>query len=245
MAEIKMVSTATVESLASNIPLNMDSYRGIGFGGASSAVGWNIDVPGVSWDDTFPMHLSAADNESSEIENSYTVYSALTGMTPAIARDERIWVRLCHVELFDYARQRWMTSAGLSEGSVEKHFFASGVVGSRDDNSIGRLWWNGHVASIAFPSDIRRGLVALLRRANIRKQVIDRADSAFRSALIGPLLTVIEGSSWINENDKAIATFMKHVNRQFGGVVLEDVREHELLRVLGQCLKAAELAHER
>ncbi len=245
MAEIKMVSTAIVESLASSIPSNMDSYRGIGFGGASSAVGWNVDVPGVSWDDTIPMHLLAADNESSEIENSHTVYSALSGMTPAIARDERIWVRLCHVELFEYAKQRWMTSAGLSEGSVKKHFFASGVVGSRDDNSIGRLWWNGHVASIAFPSDIRRGLVALLRRANIRKQVIDRADSAFRSALIGPLLTVIEGSSWINENDKAIATFMKHVNRQFGGVVLEDVREQELLRVLEQCLKAAEFAHER
>ncbi len=245
MAEVKMVSLATVESLVSSVPMNMHLYRGAGFASESSTLGWNIEVPGVYWDDSFPMHLSSADDESSEIENSYIVHSALRGMTPAIARDERIWVRLCHAELFDYAQKRWMTSSGLSEGAVSKHFFASGVVGSRDDNSIGRLWWNGHVASVAFPSDVRRGLVALLRRANIRKQVIDRADSAFRSALIGPLLTVIEGSAWINENDRAIATFMKSVNRRFGGLVLEDVPVGDVRNELEKCLEAAELAQGR
>lgn len=241
MIEIKMVSSATVEVLASNVATNMGLYRGAGFESESSTIGWNIEVPGVYWDDSIPMELSTEDDEFTEIENSLAVYSALRGMTPAIARDERIWVRICHVELFDYAQRRWMTSAGLSEGAVSKHFFASGVVGSRDNNSVGRLWWNGHVASIAFPTDIRRGLMALLGRANIRKQVVDRADSAFRSALIGPLLTVIEDSSWIKQNDKAIAAFMKNVNRRFGGIVLEDVPVAEVTQALLNCLRTAEL----
>ncbi|MCU1065977.1 DUF6339 family protein [Stenotrophomonas maltophilia] len=242
---ITMVSAEVVESLASAVSTSMDLYRQRGFSNESSAAGWNIEVPGVSWDDSIPIYLSPDDNEASEVENSYVVYSALSGMTPAIARDERIWVRLCHVELFDYAKKRWMTSAGLSEAAVSKHFFASGVVGSRDDNSIGRLWWNGHVASLAFPSDLRRGLSVLLKRANIRKQVIDRADSAFRVALIGPLLREIEGSAWISENDKAIATFMKHVNRRFGGIVLEDLPEGAVRDSIRQCLKDAELASAR
>lgn len=242
---ITMVSAEVVESLASAVSTSMDLYRQRGFSSESSAAGWNIEVPGVSWDDSIPMYLSPDDNETSEVENSYVVYSALSGMTPAIARDERIWVRLCHVEFFDYAKKRWMTSAGLSEAAVSKHFFASGVVGSRDDNSIGRLWWNGHVASLAFPSDLRRGLSVLLKRANIRKQVIDRADSAFRVALIGPLFREIEESAWISENDKAIATFMKHVNRRFGGIVLEDLPEDAVRDSIRQCLKDAELASAR
>ena len=90
-----------------------------------------------------------------DIEASRTLYRALPGMTPALAREERVWVRLSHVECLGYARDRWLTGqiGERLDQQVRLHLFASGLTGIRDDNALSRLWWNMHIATIADPDD--------------------------------------------------------------------------------------------
>lgn len=117
-------------------------------------------------------------------------------------------------------------------------FFAPGFPGCRDDNAIGRLWWNGHIAELACPDDIDLGLTRLLARANIRLQVIERADTAFRQPLVSGVVRLL-GDSWFETSDPAVADFMFEVNKRSGGIVFEALNTEEIDDHLARCLRIA------
>ena len=114
----------------------------------------------------------------------------------------------------------------------------TGLTGSRDDNAIGRLWWNAHVAKLANPDDIEFGLNRLLARANIRLQILDRADTAFRQPLIAGVVRIL-GDSWFSTYDAAVADFGFEVNKASGGIIFEALSESEIDAHLAHCLAAA------
>jgi hypothetical protein len=162
-------------------------------------------------------------------------------MTPALAREERLWARLCHVECLEYARQRWLHGEGKFAAAVGLHFFAPSLPGCRDDNAIGRLWWNGHIAALACPDDVELGLRRLLARANIRLQVFDRTDTAFRQPLISGIVRLLAVENWFNTYDAAVADFMYEVNKHSGGVVFEALSDDNVDAHLAWCLEFAKL----
>jgi hypothetical protein len=75
------------------------------------------------------------------------------------------------------------------------------------------------------PDDPEEGLRRLLRRANNRLQIVDRADTAFRQPLVAGILRLLGNEAWFDTYDAAIADFMFEVNKRSGSVVFEAFEE--------------------
>jgi hypothetical protein len=239
MLPIKLLSQAALDELASGIETNAERYAGGTFDDSAKGNGWAIETTIATYDPSFPSRLLPSSGSNAEINNSKVVYSAFQGITPALAREERLWARLCHVECLEFSRARWIKGDESLRDDVKRHFFAPSLPHARDDNAIGRLWWNGHIASLAFPGDIDRGLKALLSRANVRLQVVDRADTAFRRPLIQGIARLLEQDDWIHSTDDAISFFMYEVNKRSGGIIFEALPIRAIDEHLLTCLSHA------
>jgi len=236
---IKLLSAAVVERLSSAVSNNLERYRTGNFDDLALESGWEIVTSRARWDPVIVDELDPAGGAETEIKNSLVIFNGFEGMTPALAREERLWARLCHVECLDFARQRWLRGGQDIEKDVRRHFFAAGLTGCRDDNAIGRLWWNGYVASIASPDNIELGLQRLLARANNRLQIVDRADTAFRQPLLQGICRLLGREAWFNSSDEAIAKFMFEVNKRSGGIVFEALQDTAVDAHLTACLDHA------
>ena len=58
------------------------------------------------------------ENNLYDIENTEIIYTALEGLTPSQASDERLWVALTHKYFWEYMRKRWPVEGK----SKEKNF---------------------------------------------------------------------------------------------------------------------------
>uniref|UniRef100_UPI0035CC190A DUF6339 family protein n=1 Tax=uncultured Sphingomonas sp. TaxID=158754 RepID=UPI0035CC190A len=221
MQPIRLLAATVVEDLSKNIDTNLIRYTGGDFLDLEKESGWAIETALATWDPAIATNLDPTGTPTAEISNSLLIYKGLQGMTPALAREERLWTRLCHVECLEYARKRWIGKEESAASAVRLHFFAAGLRGCRDQNAIGRLWWNGHLAALAMPDDIEGGLKLLLTRANYRLQIVDRADSAFRQPLVSGIFRLLEAESWFDVQDDNIAYFMFEVNKRSGGILFE------------------------
>lgn len=239
MEPFKFLSQSVLDQLVSAVPENLERYRSGDFNDLAVESGWAIDTTLAKWNPEIVGRLDPAVEAEAEINNSLMIYNGFKGMTPALAREERLWARLCHVEFLEFARARWLRNTDHLQRDVENHFFGSTLTGCRDDNAIGRLWWNGYVASLACPDDQERGLRLLLSRANIRLQVIDRADTAFRTPLLRAVMRRLEAEGWLGETDTAIADFMYELNKRSGGKVFEAMNEAALDQHLSECVRLA------
>lgn len=236
---LKLLSTTVVEQLATDVEKNLDRYLSGGFTDLAKGNGWAIETSIAQWDPAIVARLDPAGTPDAEVNNSLIVYRGLKSMTPALAREERLWTRLCHIECLSYVRERWLREGDRLASQVRSHFFASGLPGCRDDNAIGRLWWNGHIASLACPDNVELGLQLLLARANIRLQIVDRADTAFRQPLIGGIFRLLEVDPWFACDDAAIADFMYEVNKRSGGIIFEALTDERIDEHLEYCLNLA------
>lgn len=236
---VRLLAATVVEGLSKSIEANLDRYTRGDFLDLGKQSGWAIETALARWDPAIAKELDPSGTPAAEISNSLLVYQGLEGMTPALAREERLWARLCHVECLDYARKRWLGKDEKTETAVRLHFFAAGMRGCRDRNAVGRLWWNGHLAALAMPDDIETGLQRLLTRANVRLQIVDRADSAFRQPLVSGIFRLLGKESWFDSYDAAIAAFMFEVNKRSGGMVFEALPPGAIDSHLQVCMAAA------
>ena len=87
----------------------MERYTSGNFLDLEKQNGWAIEAKSVHLDcsllDTLKLGQTSME---AEVQNSLAAYQALQGMTPSLAREERIWARLTHVECLSYARSRWL-----------------------------------------------------------------------------------------------------------------------------------------
>jgi hypothetical protein len=140
---LKYVSNETVDGLRSSIAQNLRRYTAGDFTDLLNESDWSIEL-GLDVDLSPLSGLDPSGTPAAEAANSRLVWNALRGLSPSLACEEGIWVRLTHVECLDYSRERWLdgkTGNDVIEGLVRKHFFASGVTMRRDDNALSRLWW--------------------------------------------------------------------------------------------------------
>lgn len=236
----KLLAADVVEKLSASIESNLERYRAGDFSDLAKECGWEIETTIANWDPSMVNHLDPSGTPDAEVRNSLLIFRAMDRMTPALAREERLWARLCHVECLHYARNRWLTGTESIAAQVRKHFFATGLRDCRDRNAIGRLWWNGHVASLASPDNIELGLKRLLSRANIRLQVIDRADTAFREPLIRGIFRMLGEEDWLDSYDAAVADFMYEVNKRSGGIMFEALDDAAVDSHLRECVAFAQ-----
>jgi cytidylate kinase len=234
---LRLLSQPVVDQLAGQIEANIDRYRAGDFADLAQQNGWSIESRLASWDPAIVGQLDPSGTPEAEVRNSLIVWKGLAGMTPALAREERLWSRLCHIECLEFARARWLNGSDKDANLVRIHFFASGTTGCRDDNAIGRLWWNAHVASLACPDDVEEGLRRLLKRANYRMQIIERANTGFREPLVRGIVRMLAAEPWLDLDDQAIVDFMIDVNKRSGSIVFEALDDDAVDKHLTRCLE--------
>jgi hypothetical protein len=167
VAQLKYLSDKALAQVRREVSTNFARYRMDGFQDFASDPGWDIGL-GIEYDDALLAQLDRSVPRavaSIDLANSKIVGKALAHLTPTLANEERIWVRLSHVELFDYARARWLVSANddTLPSLVEKHFFASTQTTIRDDHALSRLWWNYEIAKTCSPENIDGALELILK----------------------------------------------------------------------------------
>lgn len=240
---LSYVSSTIVDELHSKIDDNVTIYQSGDFNAASAEAGWSIETKDVRYDPLFGSELDPSNSPASEVANSLLVFNALEGMTPALAREERIWVRLCHVDCLEYSRGRWI-GASAPARDVRNHFFANRLDQTRDDNAIGRLWWNGFLAGIIDPDDPKSVLIQLLKRANIRMQFVDRANASFRLPLARGIVRLLQNEPWLDSHDKAFEHFMLAMDRNAGGLLFEASSNEEMDEFLIASMPLARKMHD-
>lgn len=242
MEPLKFLAAAKLADLWERVPNHREQYSNLGFEEHLAESGWGIETANVRFD---PDRLaSLGEHVTNEIQASLTVYTAFEGMTPALARDERLWARLAHVECLGYARARWLKdrSDESLDAEVSRHLFARGLTGVRDDNAISRLWWNAHIAKIADPDDLDGALRLILKTADIRSNIVERANTVARPPLARAILRAMRRIDQITSTEASFREFMKVLNRDCGGILFEVMRDDEADEVLNRCADLA-LSH--
>ncbi len=242
LIKAKFLSERKVLELSNSIPENLERYANGDFLDLERENGWGIETTVVTVDLELLEKLDGRSRTASaDIENSLILYTALKGMTPALARDERIWVRLAHIECLDYARARWLSgyTGDALEQRVRDHMFAPNLTAIRDDNALSRLWWNFHIATIADPEDPEGALRLILKTADIRSNFVERAGTLSRKPLARAVVRAMRNDPWITSSEKAFREFMKALNRDGGGILFEALEEEETDRFVTNCIDSA------
>ena len=231
--KLKYLSEKVAADLLANIGKNLDRYREGNFEDLVEEGGWSIGLKlDVNLD---PLkNLVGETGVEAEVKNSLLVWSALSHMTPSLARENRIWTRLTHVDCLGYARARWL-KGGETEAAVKTHFFADTQTKCRDDNAIGRLWWNAYIAQLAMPNDHEAALRAMLKRADIRNNVVERTWTTSRPKIAAGILRTIINKPAVTVTERAFRDFMVALNRRGGGVLFELMDANEIDGFMATC----------
>lgn len=232
------LSEAKLAELRAALPANLARYQSGDFLDLARENGWAIESDTVRVNVGALAALDGTDRSAqADVANSLIAYRAFEGMTPALAREERVWARLAHVECLEYARQRWFAhlEGDRQSRSIATHMFAAGVQGIRDDNAISRLWWNMHIATIADPDDPEGALRLLLQRADFRANLVERSNTGSRRPLVRAIVRAMRRIPGITRSEGSFRAFMRTVNREGGGVLFEALSDGEVDRLMDLC----------
>ena len=222
---------------------SMNRYESGDFADLAAEPGWDIPL-GIEYDGArlATLDLSRQQNVSAiDFANSKVVGEALSNLTPAIANEERVWVRLAHVEALGYSRARWLAPAGSENNTalVRDHFFARGQTGIRDDHALSRLWWNYQIAKTCDPGDVDGALALILTSADIRSNFVERIWMTSRRTIAGAVLRAMRLELWITEAEINFREFMKALNKLGGGIVFEALSKAEIDQFVADCVSFA------
>jgi len=243
MTRLPHLSESMLEQLRSEVERNIDRYRNNGFADLTREPGWSIDLD-INFD---PSGLEALDGSAKgaagDLKNTRIVAKVLQDLSPSLANEERIWVRLSHVEGFRYCRDRWLSGLHDDQAvakAVRLHFFARTQTGLRDDHAISRLWWNAYIAKHCYPHDADRGLELLLTRADVRSSLVERIWLTGRRRLATAVFRSMENDAFVLSSERSFREFMKAINLLGGGIVFEAMTDVEIDSFLARCSAHAE-----
>lgn len=243
MTPVLYVGQQVADELLGNLEDNLGRYREGDFSDLVQSGNWGLELS-VRADITRLDGLSAETGATGEVANSMLVGSVLQQLTPTLAREERLWIRLSHVECLEYSRKRWLKEGASDESllkDVEKHFFARGITGCRDYHAVSRLWWNHHIAQKIMPDDPERALNNILARADIRSNLVERPGLGARPVLARAIVCMLEDeSNGLKAGESLFRSFMKQVNLQGAGIVFEVWGRKQVSDFLKHCLDVAQ-----
>lgn len=226
-----------MQKLREEISENIGRYLEDGFADQALAPGWAIERDLEVDLDALGALDGSERSAAADLTNSRIVMTALGNMTPSLANEERLWVRLSHVEAFSYCRERWLAwqPSDKREKSIREHFFAPTQTGIRDDHAISRLWWNGFVARHCMPEDPDRALELLLTTADVRSNLVERIWLTGRRKLAAGVFRGMDRHASILENERSFREFMKMLNMLGGGIVFEAMTLAEIDDFVEKC----------
>lgn len=238
MNKLLYVGQQVADELADNIFDNLSRYKDGDFLELEARGDWRIPLS-ISADVSALSGLKHGVSPENEVDNSLMVGKSLSELTPTVARENRVWLRLSHIECLEYSRRRWLTLSASDEklvNEVRKHFFASTLTGCRDDHAVARLWWNHHIAKQIMPEDPGRALKVILARADIRLNFLERPGLAARPLLGRGIVCALERHDVLLKQETAFRNFMKTLNLLGAGIAFEVWNEDEVNRFMDRCL---------
>ena len=240
MRQLLYVGQQTADLLANNVATNLDRYLAGDFYDLESGGDWRIPLS-VTADVEMLADLVHERTREAEVSNSLLVGTALSALTPALARENRVWIRLSHVEGMEYSRKRWLENVPEAklESSVRAHFFAPTWSRCRDDHAISRLWWNHRIASMLMPEDPGAALALILSSADIRSNFVERARIGSRIPLARSILRALASTEGLRQSESAFRKFMKLINLKGAGRVFEVWEAHRIDAFVDDCSVAA------
>lgn len=237
MSKLSYVGQKVADHLAENIRHNLELYKTGDFRDMANKGDWNIRLS-IDADTSVLENLQASRASEAEINNSLAVGEALRTLTPSMARENRIWIRLSHIEGLEYARARWLENVEESklEDLVRIHFFAPTWTRCRDDHAIARLWWNHKIASMLMPEDPKFALSFILSRADIRSNFVERARIGARIPVGRGIIRALATTSELRTSEILFREFMKTVNLQGAGKAFEVFSEQKVDTFMKECV---------
>lgn len=227
---LKYLSRNAVGTLRESIPANLERYRSGSFDDLMAEGEWSLELDVQA--DLAPLsQLDPSGTPEAEISNSRLVWQALGYLSPSLACEEGIWVRLTHVECLDFSRLRWLSGVGEKAELVKRvseHFFAGTVAGRRDDNPISRLWWNAFITNMAEPDINLAALNQFLSKADIRLNTVERSRTFYRQPLAAGIVRLMRREPWLAAREEYFRAVMRVINRLGGGMLFEAMASSEV-----------------
>ncbi|MCI1112768.1 DUF6339 family protein [Stenotrophomonas maltophilia] len=244
MSKLLYVGEQVAADLRDSVAENLDRYRNGDFLDLESAGNWRIPLS-IDADLSELSRLATDGSPASEIENSLIVGHALSHISPSIARENRLWVRMSHVEGLPYSRTRWISDSSTDDEAVAdivKHFFAPTLTACRDDHAISRLWWNYHIARHIDSANVGSVLRYILHRADIRLNFIDRAAMASRPSFSRGVVRLLSSEQDLLTGQMLFREFMKQMNLDGAGLAFEVMSDAKIDALMRQCLDKVRFA---
>jgi len=239
---LKYLSNKVSEELYDTVEDNLERYLTGDFESLLSAGGWSIELS-LNIDLSVLNNMVTEKGADAEIENTLLIWSCLNKLSPSLACENRLWTRLTHVECLDYSRARWLSSSVKSNSdrvaSIKSHFFANTQTRCRDDNAIGRLWWNALIAKMASPHNHQEAISMILKTADIRSGIIERSRTASRPVVAAAIVRKMMEDDWIIATERNFRDFMVALNRLGAGKVFEYWSESEMSSFMARCVLMA------
>jgi hypothetical protein len=194
---IKFLKAETLNTLYNSIPENIDRYKNIGFDDILNDASCLHTHDGLTFDYDKLRKISGKaktnrERTEGDVENSKIIKSALEGLSPYLAKDERIWAYLCHSLLFQYTLERWPIDKEWDDKKViqhiKLHFFAKSDRDFERNNAASRLWWGAYLSSNISNMDFDEAISSFHRNQDIRGHIIGRPTSSSSMNLFGALL---------------------------------------------------------
>lgn len=240
--KLKHVSESTLLELKNSIQSNLSRYKGGGFEEYAGQYLWDIGLS-IDYDRDLLSKLDLTRQRNIieiDLRNSKIIGEALSELTPSLANEELIWVRLSHIEAFKYSQARWLYKSVDDKtmiSSIKKHMFASNQTAIRDDHAVSRLWWNFYIAKTSMPNSTDGALELILKTADIRSNFVERIWMTSRRPIAGGVLRAMKTRPELTASESNFREFMKVINRNGGGVVFEALDEKEIDTFIDDCCK--------
>lgn len=240
MSRLLYVGQQTADFLADSVEDHLERYLASGFADLEAAGDWQIQLS-VHADLDLLSELIPEKGQETEVRNSLLVGRALASLTPSLARENRIWIRLSHVEGLEYSRKRWLTNVPEAKQAqaVRTHFFASTWTGCRDDHAISRLWWNHRIASMLTPEEPEAALTLMLSSADIRANFIERPRVGTRLPLARGIINELRVNELLRSSETRFRKFMKLLNAQGAGQYVEVWSDEQIKKFVAKCAESA------
>ncbi len=234
MTPLMYLTYGAITSLHEDLERNLARYRGGDFKEFASSGEWTC-VTKVSVDDGKLAQLGSLADSSQDAEAAIAVWHALPGMTPSLAREGRVWTRLCHVECLEYSRARWIKPDSDAD-PIAAHLFSRTWTTIRDDNAIGRLWWGAHLAREAMPERFENAVKAMFQKQDIRSNLMERSWMSSQRVLRRAVLKAIIEEPMATATETNFRQFMLSLNVRGGGVLFDLLDDGEADAVVKECI---------
>lgn len=190
---------------------------------AKASIPTKVEVDAISL-------LDPDGDDLKDYENAVRLHEALSALTPLQARDPRLWVRLAHVELWPYMRQRWGVERHGEDAAKSKRFVINRYFVAQSQgralirHGIARLWWYAYLTHDPDRHDPYELTRALLATLDITQQLLERNYGRSRGVLAAFLDFLVQNPELMEPGGNSrtlVRDLAKHLNL-YGGIGLLD-----------------------